>query len=343
MRVFVYLVFILFVVLAADDSEASISPALIRIRTQKNLSVFPKFSKAFIKKISPNVWVLRGTDLNYKNKQLPHDNFIIKKENENYDIISVLDFNEYLAGVVAHEMPTSWPIEALKAQAVVARSYAISRIRERADKNFHLESDQMDQVFSYTKNAKARLAVELTDGVIVTDTNDQIVKTFFHSDCGGETVNSSEVWGGDLFRSGTTKDPWCADRKSNKWSYEVSRSEFQNKLLLAENDIEQIQYEPKKQLINFGPTVFSVQKLRSIFGFFNIKSALDSLEISGDKIKFTGSGFGHGVGLCQYGTLAQVKLGRVYSEVIQHYYPRAKIARNGQILSLNSTQKDISN
>lgn len=335
MRILLYLVFILLVVLVNDDSSAAVNPALIRIRMHKELTNFPNIPGAYLKPISTNVWSLSGDGLVFNNKSLPRNNFITKKQNGRFDIISVLEFNEYLAGVVASEMPTAWPLEALRAQAVVARSYALAKIKERRNKLFHLDSDQNDQVFLMSNSQKTKSAVADTDGVVLRAQNGSILKAYFHADCGGETVLASEIWGGKDADSGTAKDPWCAIKKSNKWNFEITKSEFFEKLQITDQVMQLSHFDTKAQLISIGSQYFSVQKLREIFGFFKLRSSFDSIEISDDKVKINGQGFGHGAGLCQWGTLAQVRRGASYIKILAHYYPKAKIAKDSQRLSLN--------
>lgn len=331
-----YLILIFIVILSTDDSSAQSNPALVRIRMFKELGLFPKIPNSQIIKINEKMWALNGRNLFFLGKRLPPNNFIVKKTNNTYDVISVLDFNEYLAGVVSKEMPVRWPLEALKAQAVVARSYALARIKERNNKNFHLESDQQDQVFSMTDSQKTRQAVYETENTVLKMPSGEILKAFYHSDCGGETVKASAVWGERAVDSGTAKDPWCELKKSNQWTFEIAKDEFFNKLEMQDPMITQTShFSAKSQSVPVVDQIFSVQKLREVFGFFKIRSAFDSFEISNDKVKITGQGFGHGAGLCQWGTLAQVKQGRSYIRVLEHYYPKAKLERNSVQLSLN--------
>ena len=311
------------------------NPSLIRVRMEKELSEFPKISGSFLKKISENVWHLRGEHLVFNERVLPQNNFITKKESGKFDIISVLDFNEYLSGVVASEMPRGWPLEALKVQAVVARSYALARIKERKNKVFHIESDQTDQVYNVSNVVKVKQAVAETEGIVLYDSSGAVLKAYYHSDCGGETVSATKTWGDRAIDAGTAKDPWCAQKKSNQWEFEVSKSEFKDKLGVS--IIESTNYfnQRKMQSVLIGKIQFSIQKMREIFGFNKIRSSADVLEISGDRVKIKGQGFGHGVGLCQWGALAQVKLGKTYLQIIKHYYPRAQIIKDSNYLSLN--------
>lgn len=161
----------------------------VRVRTQKNLDQKPH--------------VIENSKIK---------NIIQQKENGKFDVITIVSMNDYLAGVVSKEMPLSWPKEALKAQAVVARSYVLSRMQQRMNKSFHVESDQMDQVFSLTESKKAYEAVVETQNVFLLDQNQKVLRAFYHSDCGGQTVPANLIWPGAT-DTGTAKDSWCSLRE----------------------------------------------------------------------------------------------------------------------------------
>ncbi|WP_409477483.1 SpoIID/LytB domain-containing protein [Pseudobdellovibrio sp. HCB154] len=287
--------------LAQNGSEFS----QVRVRIQKDLTQYPKNLTAnfgqYIRKYE-----------------------VVHKENGKFDVVEVVPLTHYLAGVVSKEMPLAWPAEALKAQAVVARSYLFTRMSERRDKLFHVENDQMDQVFEWTDSAKAYQVVLATDDVVLSS-NKKVVKTFYHSDCGGQTVPANKVWTGavDL---GTTQDPWCGNRSSNQWSFSVPAVEFSQK------EVFEAAYF-KKKLVRFED--WGIQKLRQVFGFSKIRSSPDTVEVSEDVVTFTGRGFGHGVGLCQWGSLYMAKKGRTYMDILTHYYPKAEILKIQSLLIKN--------
>lgn len=247
------------------------------------------------------------------------------------DRIRTLDFDSYLAAVVASEVPSNWPLEALRAQAVVARSYALARITEQAGARYDLEADHRDQMFSRRPTARARQAVRDTAGLVLHRPSGEVLKAYYHADCGGETVPAPGIWGPEAYDAGTARDPWCATRAENRWVFESDRKEFFDRLGLKDAPGFQFsRFRHKPQGIPLGNELFSVQQLRSLFGFFKIRSSIDRVEINGEKVRFSGRGFGHGAGLCQWGTLAQVRAGRSFRQVLRHYYPRAVLWENRQ-------------
>lgn len=277
----------------------------VRVRIEKDLAQYPK-----------NLAARFGSQIRRYE--------VIHKENSKFDVIEVIPLTHYLAGVVSKEMPLAWPLEALKAQAVVARSYLFSRMNERRDKVFHVDADQMDQVFNWTTSDKAYLVVAATEDIVLS-MNKKIVKTFYHSDCGGQTLPADKVWEGavDL---GTTQDPWCQRRVSNQWNFSVPAREFQNK---EEFEAEYF----KNKIVRFEE--WSIQKLRQVFGYSKIRSNPENVEVSDSNVIFSGRGFGHGVGLCQFGSMYMAKKGRTYMDILTHYYPKAEILKIQSLLVKN--------
>lgn len=321
-----FLIFMGFIALQSFSLSTK-AHELVRIRLAKNLSSFPKIQNVEIRKINDRLWTLKGTRLTFQNKKLATNNIVVKKANQKFDLISQFEFDHYLAGVVANEMPTKWPMEALNTQAIVARSFALARIHERQDQVFHLDADQMDQVFQSSENPRALQAVRNTENVVLKNQNGEILKAFFHADCGGQTVPAPQVWPGE-YDAGTAIDSWCQARKSNQWSYEISEQDFlksiQKKQVSEINEGEF--FQQKIQTVLVDRVSFSIQQLRQIFGFSKIKNSPEIVQFSDGKIVLSGKGFGHGAGLCQWGTLEQAKRGFTSIQILKHYYPKAEIA-----------------
>ena len=312
-----------------------VSAAEVRIRLIKNLEKFPQILHAQIIPINARMWAVKGLGLSFGGHKLAKQNMIVQNPDQKFDLIGQFDFDQYLAGVVASEMPDRWPAEALKAQAIVARSFAMARMNERKDKIYQLDNDQMDQVFRATKSARAAAAVKATKNIVLKNQDGKILKAFFHADCGGQTIPASQVWSTET-DTGTAVDPWCKARKSNQWSFEIAQDQFQQRLNQLENSpmtVAQI-FQQKIQAIQVGDALFSAQKLRQIFGFAKIKNSPESFQLENNVVKISGQGFGHGAGLCQWGALEQAKRGVSALEIIRHYYPKAMIlhSESGQKL-----------
>jgi stage II sporulation protein D len=140
--------------------------------------------------------MIQGENLRVGAQSLPSRVLLSAGPGDQVDVVGVLPLDEYLAGVLSSEMPTNWPIETLKAQAVAARSYALSVMDERADKPYHLESSVLDQVFRHVvdgdesdpKLKKALQAVRETAGIKLFARDHSVLKAYYHADCGGHKM-----------------------------------------------------------------------------------------------------------------------------------------------------------
>lgn len=256
-------------------------------------------------------------------------------------VVNVLPLEDYLVGLVASEISREWPIEAIKAQAVAARAYALyqknARSKEWSQAYYDLESTVLDQVYEGEGGANSRVkqAVQETRGEIITS-HGKLVKTFFHSSCGSQTEAASNVWGEeDKFH--TVLDPYCVRSPYNSWTFKIAKAELAKKIRLAgfpAETIDDIQVETKRGnpraatvIIDTGnQTVYlQGQDLRKIIGYENLKSTWFDVKTGRGEIVFTGRGYGHGVGMCQWGSKGMADSGKTYREILKFYYPGTKI------------------
>ncbi len=265
------------------------------------------------------------------------------------DLIATIDIEDYLRGVLPMEMPPSWPEEALKAQAIAARTFALFRKaeRERAKASFHLESTVMDQVFrhgaelSQAHQAKIESAVNETKGIVLRDRRSKPFAAYFHADCGGQTEIASRVWGSGA-GTGQAVDSSCPTR--SVWQAKLSKEEIGRRI--AESDEKSVRFA-KLKLASLTPLTktesgrvdlmqavwsdgslskVSGHEFRMAVGHEVIKST--RFEIASEtptEIQFKGSGFGHGVGLCQWGARHMAASGKTHEQILAHYYPAAAI------------------
>jgi stage II sporulation protein D len=311
-----------------------------------------------------NIWVVRNTADNVLLKQLNSSELSIEAlridtafkklplsiklvaDQNKFHLIGRVALHQYLMGVIAHEMPTSWPLETLKAQTIAARSYALSVMQERKNKSWHLEGSTDDQVFGHiesqeNKYAAARQAINQTDGIVLINTNDKtkkkVLKAFYHADCGGETISAKKVWGVNI-DMGTAKDTECARNPKNKWTLTLSQSEILKKLSLLDefkNSLpsplqlltykSEVSFRIEQLKLQFGDKQkkFSSADFRMLLGPDKMKSTQFRVEQDSGQFYFSGVGFGHGVGLCQQGSKILGLRGRTHAQILAHYYPRA--------------------
>ncbi len=261
-------------------------------------------------------------------------------------VINTLDIEKYLAGLINKEMLPGWPMEALKAQAVAARSYALYQMDHRTNELYDLESSTQDQVYegARSESPRSNRAVEETRGEVLSWKHETI-KAFYHSDCGGHTESAREVWGTEYGYISPVTCPFHAKQSVRRsWRTHFSLAELERKLknvvgLLPRGffGISHI-YAGPKDLSNrvravlvadaSGKTVkIPANAFRNALGNTRVKSTAFSLTASAGKVNIAGEGFGHGVGMCQLGAKVLAQSGRNYRAILSYYYPLAKLER----------------
>lgn len=260
-----------------------------------------------------------------------------------FHVIGRLSLRDYLIGVVSHEMPTSWPLHTLKAQAVAARSYTLKTRQERQGRGWDVESTIEDQVYRDVSSRKdltqVRAAVISTDGVVLLGPGGQEpLKAFYHADCGGQTVPPSQVWGqGPDF--GTAVDPQCPSSPRSRWTLALSEGDFLKRLGRAGERLLGIEMlapgrgaskaERFRLRLRSGTVVMDANELRLKVGSTELKSTKFSVRSQQDQLVFEGKGFGHGAGLCQWGSRHLGQSGYDFTKILAHYYPRATLNVSG--------------
>lgn len=263
--------------------------------------------------------------------------------------IEEVDLDTYLYGVVSSEMPADFELEALKAQAVVARTYTIYQIKNGSK---HENADVCDssyccQAWISKENRMARWesskAEEYWNKIVkaVNDTKGKVIfyagepiNALFHSNSGGSTELSINVWGGDFPYFQTVETSGEENYSSYSSEVEISKDDLIQKMLerysdfkidFSNNDcikIEEYTTSGRIQKILIGNKQISGVEARSIFG---LKSAKFNFEILENSVKFTVLGYGHGVGFSQCGSDVLAKNGKNYEEIIKYYYKDVEI------------------
>jgi len=261
------------------------------------------------------------------------------------DLIAQLDLEDYVKAVVAAEMPALWPLEALKAQAVAARSYAAAQMKRHQGDDYELTASTKDQVFSLKtlksiqmdkkKWASVIKAVNATRGMILTDAEGEPYWAYYHADCGGHTEQPKDVWGNQQ-ESGTTDDEGCSLRAP--WSVTLDQNALGKDLAVISpvshgiKAIKVIEKTGSGRVTKLeirgleGVITVSGEDLRRLIGFEKLKSALFTVHRRQDTFVFQGTGHGHGVGLCQMGARYWAAQGKTFQEILTHYYPTAQLS-----------------
>jgi stage II sporulation protein D len=242
----------------------------------------------------------------------------------------------YVERAVAGEVWASWPEEALKAQAVVARSYALHQRRENAAQAHDVESSVLSQRIARGPVARSiRKAVRATRGQYLSWAEEPILAAF-HSSAGGRTASALEVWGEDLpyLRPVESPDDAAPDFF---WSYQIGAEDL--RAALREAGFEPrgrararvVQRTPSGRVagIDLLGARLSGREAREVLGGRALRSALFDVRVEDGNVRFLGSGAGHGVGLCQWGARELALRGRSYAQILAHYYPGTGLTRLG--------------
>lgn len=287
---------------------------------------------------------LQGADIFINNKKMP-EKLILHFDKKSIQVIGVLPLEKYIMGVLAHEMPAQWPLETLKAQAIATRSYTIAVMKARSEKSYHLESTVMDQVYSFLSDEelqnrfdKITEAVRLTRGQVLASTQKNILKAYYHADCGGETASAQEAWATNE-ELVSVKDNSCPQNPKGRWSLSLSNNDLSQKLKKwAPTGAQKI--TQLKSITNSGRVrvaqieitwdqgiskKIEASLFREALGFFDFKSTQFKILNIGNDWRFEGRGFGHGVGLCQWGSRYLGQQGLEYRKILEHYYPKAQL------------------
>lgn len=284
---------------------------------------------------------------NYDYKEYEKIKLLHTKDNS----IEEINLDEYLYGVVSAEMPASFEEEALKAQAVVARTYTIYKIKNNSNKHGEAQIcdnsaccqawiSKEDRLAKWNENEREENwnkivnAVNATQGKIITY-NGEPIDAFFHSNSGGKTEVPINVWGGSGFPYLQVVET-SGEENYSQYASEVimSKEELGRKMKEKYNDfsidysksdcIKILEYTESGRIktIKIGNKNISGVEARSIF---NLKSANFNVSINDNNIKFEVKGYGHGVGMSQTGADSLAKEGKTFEEILQHFYKDIEI------------------
>ncbi len=260
----------------------------------------------------------------------------------NLNVINELGVEGYLYGVMTREVSPEWSIEALKAQAVVSRTYVMKNLGKHDKEGFDLSATITSQVYGggEAEDPRTSRAVDLTRGEVLTYKG-ELIKSFFHSNCGGHTEDVTNAWEGEerfpylkgrvcYFCKKTHQYYWektikkrMLEQKLNENGYNVG--EIKKIKILGRSSSGRVTY--LKIFHQRGHLKIRASTFRMAMGPNLIKSTLLAMEHMGNRIKFYGRGWGHGVGMCQWGAKGMAERGANYRQILRYYYPATRIER----------------
>ena len=255
--------------------------------------------------------------------------------------VAVVPLEEYVKAVVSREAPPSFQPEALSALAVAVRTYALLAMEKPREPTHDVVAGVEDQIFEGMEMVGEvfRRAAESTRGEVLAYRG-VLARTVFHSTCGGRTENAKDAWGTDVpyLRSLACDD--CLDSPMRRWDYRMTAKEGKRVALLlgirAEEtlrlDFVEWSSTGRASRVRLSSGRVSRDVAAAVFrreaGYSRVKSLKMSILPVGDGWVFGGQGYGHGVGMCQWGANGMAKNGKTYREILARYYPGTTLARS---------------
>jgi stage II sporulation protein D len=246
-------------------------------------------------------------------------------------LINELPVEDYVKNVVNAEVSPTWDMEALKAQAVIARTYALYQKSVSHYGNFDLTSSVLHQVYKGSNvDARISYAVMHTEGEVLYY-GDSLIEAFYHSTCGGKTEDAAEVFGKSYpyLRPVSSR---CEISPYWVWEKKIPVDEIEKALDV--DDIAEIHitsYTTTKRvktvgIVHRGGTLsMKATDLRKALGWSRLPSTNFTVTRDDENFVFEGKGYGHGVGLCQWSALEMAREGKTYKEILSFFYPGTRL------------------
>ena len=249
--------------------------------------------------------------------------------------INVLELEDYVLGVVAAEMPASFNLEALKVQAIIARTYALKSLKtgkkltDTVATQAYIDTDGMKKKWGseFSKYyTKIKNAVNLTNGLYITYDNN-IIDAVYYSTSNGYTEDSIEVWGYSVPYLKSVSSLWDKDTTPYERTISINISDVAKNLEVSNIDGVKIlkrNSSGRVSLVQIGDNTYTGVDLRNLL---SLRSTDFDIEVSKDKLIITTRGYGHGVGLSQYGANVLANKGYTYEKIIKYYYTGVRLSK----------------
>lgn len=291
--------------------------------------------KILIRTINPDTIIING-------RTFRGDIQLIRSGASKLTVINRIGLEDYVQGILYHEASHYWPMEALKAQAIVSRTYAVYQGQQNRGKDFDVTSDIYSQVYGGKTSERERTnkAVGETAAKVLTY-QDKVIPAYFHATCGGHTEDASRLWNVNLLPLKGVPCGFCKDSPHYNWHYVAGLDEIEEKLADSGyktsniKDIAVSGRDSSGRVLDLRIAAFkkeikiSAKDFRNIMGPNIIRSTNFKVSIVDKDAVFEGLGWGHGVGLCQWGAYFMSKLGWGYEKILKYYYPGSDVKTIG--------------
>lgn len=256
-------------------------------------------------------------------------------------LVNELGLEEYVAGTVRAEASEKWPAEALRAMAVVARTYAIFLQQRNVGRRYHVVAGNQDQNYAgrVADDSPALEAARATAGQVLT-WDGRVFPTFYHSDSGGFTEPPHTVFSGEgIPPLPGVRDEFSLDSPNYAWAVTLPLATVGERLRQGGLDVGEVtglavlERSPSFRVVSIavehtrGTTAIKGTEFRRMLGYDVLKSTL-FVPVPGPDgaVRFEGRGWGHGVGLSQFGAKGMAERGYSYRQILEYYYPGTRLA-----------------
>lgn len=268
-------------------------------------------------------------------------NLFCVMDNGRFLMVNIVPIENYVSSVIGSEMNLSWPESTLEAQAIIARTYAYHEKAMQKKPYFDVYDSTASQVYkgAAKENEKSQAIAQRTRGMLLLYQN-RLFKTFFHSTCGGHTSNAKQIFDyHDISPLAGVECPYCKSSPYFSWSFTIQTTELEDffntlKLPLPFRGLSIEKMDKGKRvmslLVFYGKDQnrsIKASELRNHFGANKLRSTSFTMESAPQGVLFQGHGWGHGVGLCQFGAKTMGDQGHSSPQILQFYYPCAQIYR----------------
>lgn len=251
------------------------------------------------------------------------DNLKIQLTKRGFLLINNIDLDNYIGGVVEAEVGRKPVEEYHKLQSIICRTYALANLQKHAAEGYNLCDRVHCQAYHgktfVDQIAKASLS---TRGIVIVDSDINLITAAFHSNCGGQTVKSGDVWSKNLYYLDEIEDTFCLRTKNANWEKQITSEQWvayihKKAPSLSQDSILKDYILSHRRLTYMNQAPLRVEQIRTDW---KLRSTFFSVSNQGSIVTLKGRGYGHGVGLCQEGAMEMARLGYSYSDILHKYY-----------------------
>ncbi|HAW52370.1 MAG TPA: hypothetical protein DCX54_08605 [Flavobacteriales bacterium] len=262
-----------------------------------------------------------------KDMRFYEDNLKVSLKPTGLRLVNNVDIENYVAGVVQAEVGPNPAPEFFKLQAILCRTYVLENLNKHEYDGFNLcDRVHCQAYYRSCSNKEIEKASKSTKGLVIVDSDINLITAAFYSNCGGQTVNSEDVWQKSVYYLRSVKDPFCVNEPNASWSKKISKSQWIGYLQAKgrnssgagpSGELEAFYQNQRKSNYDVGELNIPLKTIRSDW---KLKSTFFNAVPDGEYVYLTGRGFGHGTGLCQEGAMKMASSGYSYPDILHFYY-----------------------